>query len=29
VARALGMRSLDGASRAIHWDWIDAGLLDE
>jgi integrase/recombinase XerC len=29
VARALGMRSLDGASRAIHWDWVDAELLDE
>jgi integrase/recombinase XerC len=29
VARALGMRSLDGASRAIHWNWAGADLLDE
>jgi len=28
AARALGMRSLDGAARAIHWDWTDAELLD-
>ena len=29
VARALGMRSLDGAARAINWNWADAELLNE
>jgi integrase/recombinase XerC len=30
VARALGMRSLDGAARLIGWDWTgDAGGLEE
>jgi integrase/recombinase XerC len=29
VARALGTRSLDGAARAIDWDWADAESLDE
>jgi integrase/recombinase XerC len=29
AARALGMRSLDGAARAINWDWANAELLYE
>jgi integrase/recombinase XerC len=30
VARALGMRSLDGAARLIGWDWAgDEGGLEE